>query len=112
MRLHTRMMVRDGEDVFLGSQSLRTAELDARREVGLIFHDPKIAARLIETFEDDWKESQNGKAKLEKTMSRLAAAREGREESREDGDQGFAAGGSRPGGRGAGAGRKRKLRSR
>lgn len=58
MRLHTRMMVRDGEDVFLGSQSLRTAELDARREIGLIFHDPKIAARLTETFEDDWRESQ------------------------------------------------------
>ena len=42
MRLHTRMIVRDGEDAFLGSQSLRTAELDARREVGLIFHEPKI----------------------------------------------------------------------
>jgi len=62
MRLHTRMMVRDGEDVFLGSQSLRTAELDARREIGLIFRDPKIAARLTETFEDDWRESQKSKA--------------------------------------------------
>lgn len=62
MRLHTRVMVRDGEEAFLGSQSLRTGELDARREVGLIFHDQKIAARLIETFEDDWKESLNGKA--------------------------------------------------
>lgn len=56
MRLHTRMIARDGEDVFLGSQSLRTAELDARREVGLIFREPKITARLIETFESDWKE--------------------------------------------------------
>ncbi len=63
MRLHTRMLVRDGGDVFLGSQSLRTAELDARREVGLIFHDAHIAARLVETFEDDWKESQKGKFK-------------------------------------------------
>ncbi len=62
MRLHTRMIVRDGEDAFLGSQSLRTAELDARREVGLIFHEPKITARLIETFESDWKESQKAKA--------------------------------------------------
>jgi cardiolipin synthase len=61
MRLHTRLMVRDGEDVFIGSQSLRTAELDARREVGLIFHDAKIAAKVIKTFEDDWKESKNGK---------------------------------------------------
>jgi phosphatidylserine/phosphatidylglycerophosphate/cardiolipin synthase-like enzyme len=62
MRLHTRMIVRDGDDAFLGSQSLRTAELDARREVGLIFHEPKITARLVETFESDWKESQNAKA--------------------------------------------------
>jgi cardiolipin synthase A/B len=63
MRLHTRMIVRDGEDAFLGSQSLRTAELDARREVGLIFSEPKIITRLIETFESDWKESQIAKAK-------------------------------------------------
>lgn len=62
MRLHTRMIVRDREDVFLGSQSLRTAELDARREVGLIFYEPKITARLIEVFEEDWKESSKEKA--------------------------------------------------
>jgi phosphatidylserine/phosphatidylglycerophosphate/cardiolipin synthase-like enzyme len=67
MRLHTRMLVRDGEDVFLGSQSLRTAELDARREVGLIFRDLKIASRLIGTFEDDWNESKKSKAKSEIT---------------------------------------------
>jgi cardiolipin synthase A/B len=67
MRLHTRMMVRDGKDVFIGSQSLRTAELDARREVGLIFSDPEVASRLLKTFEDDWKQSQNGKAQPEDT---------------------------------------------
>jgi cardiolipin synthase A/B len=61
IRLHTRMIVRDREDAFLGSQSLRTAELDARREVGLIFHEPKITARLVEVFEDDWKESSKAK---------------------------------------------------
>ena len=33
IRLHTRSMVRDGKLIFIGSQSLRTAELDARREV-------------------------------------------------------------------------------
>ena len=63
MRLHTRTMIRDDEEVFPGSQSLRTAELDARREVELIFHEPKIAARMIQTFEEDWKESQNVKEK-------------------------------------------------
>jgi phosphatidylserine/phosphatidylglycerophosphate/cardiolipin synthase-like enzyme len=62
MRVHTRMLIRDGEDVFLGSQSLRIAELDGRREVGLIFRDSKITARLMETFEDDWKEPENSSA--------------------------------------------------
>ena len=65
MRLHSRTIIRDGENVFLGSQSLRTTELDARREVGLIFHEPKITARLTEVFEEDWKES--GKVKEEKS---------------------------------------------
>lgn len=54
MRLHTRTMVRDRSWVFIGSQSLREEELDARREVGLIFRDSKMARRICETFEADW----------------------------------------------------------
>lgn len=54
LRLHTRTIVRDGKIAFIGSQSLRKAELEERREVGLIFRDPKIIARLMETFEADW----------------------------------------------------------
>jgi phosphatidylserine/phosphatidylglycerophosphate/cardiolipin synthase-like enzyme len=54
MRLHTRAIVRDGSWAFVGSQSLRALELDARREVGIIFRDPKVIARITKTFEDDW----------------------------------------------------------
>jgi phosphatidylserine/phosphatidylglycerophosphate/cardiolipin synthase-like enzyme len=54
IRLHTRTIIRDGGGVFVGSQSLRAGELDARREVGLIVHDLKIVKKLIETFESDW----------------------------------------------------------
>ena len=43
LRLHARVIIRDGRDVFFGSQSLRTAELDSRREVGLIVKDAKVA---------------------------------------------------------------------
>ena len=43
MRLHCRAMVRDGLDVFMGSQSLREEELDERREVGVIVSDSAIA---------------------------------------------------------------------
>jgi cardiolipin synthase len=54
MRLHTRTMVRDGKLAFMGSQSLREEELDARREVGIIFSAPDVARSLVETFEADW----------------------------------------------------------
>jgi cardiolipin synthase len=54
MRLHCRAMVRDGEDVFIGSQSLREEELDKRREVGLIVSDAAIAESIRATFETDW----------------------------------------------------------
>jgi cardiolipin synthase len=54
MRLHTRTIIRDSQQVFIGSQSLRTAELDSRREVGVIFRDRKIAGHLMKIFQDDW----------------------------------------------------------
>jgi hypothetical protein len=53
-RLHTRTIIRDRHQAFVGSQSLRTAELDARREVGLIIDDAKSVAKLVGVFETDW----------------------------------------------------------
>jgi len=60
-RLHTRTILRDGHQAFIGSQSLRPVELDARREVGIIFRDPKIVGRLIKTFEEDWVSAADSK---------------------------------------------------
>ena len=54
MRLHTRTIIRDQHQAFIGSQSLRSAELDSRRELGLIVHESKIVKGLIDTFESDW----------------------------------------------------------
>jgi len=54
MRLHTRTIIRDGEQAFIGSQSLRGNELDARREVGVIVREAPIVKKLAETFESDW----------------------------------------------------------
>ena len=54
MRLHTRTIIRDRQQAFVGSQSLRGIELDGRREAGLIFRDAKAVALLIKTFEKDW----------------------------------------------------------
>ena len=54
LRLHSRTMIRDGRQAFVGSQSLRQVELDGRREVGVLFRDPKAVSSLIRIFEEDW----------------------------------------------------------
>jgi len=54
IRLHARVFVRDGNYVSIGSQSLRTLELDSRREVGVVFRDVKSARRIAEIFMSDW----------------------------------------------------------
>jgi phosphatidylserine/phosphatidylglycerophosphate/cardiolipin synthase-like enzyme len=52
--LHTRTIICDGRRAFIGSQSLRPAELDSRREVGVIVRNAQIVKRLVDTFNEDW----------------------------------------------------------
>jgi phosphatidylserine/phosphatidylglycerophosphate/cardiolipin synthase-like enzyme len=79
-RLHTRTILRDRSRVFLGSQSLRALELDARREVGAIFRDSRICKTLANIFEEDWtaaaqaRASENEKAPATKVAKRVAKA--------------------------------------
>ena len=54
MRLHTRTIISDGRQAFVGSQSLRTAELDGRREIGVIVRESGVVKELLATFEKDW----------------------------------------------------------
>ena len=54
MRLHTRTIIRDGRQAFVGSQSLRQPELDSRREIGMIVGEAKVVKALLATFESDW----------------------------------------------------------
>ena len=56
-RLHVRAILRDGQQAFLGSQSLRRLELDRRRELGLVVRERKIVKRLQAVFETDWAEA-------------------------------------------------------
>jgi phosphatidylserine/phosphatidylglycerophosphate/cardiolipin synthase-like enzyme len=58
MRLHTRAIIRDRDEAFIGSQSLRRLELDDRREIGLIFGDAAAVKALHRVFELDWKASR------------------------------------------------------
>jgi cardiolipin synthase len=60
-RQHLRCIVRDGEAAFVGSQSLRTIELDARREIGVIVKDPKVVRGILRMFESDWAETDAAK---------------------------------------------------
>lgn len=70
-RLHVRAMVRDGDGGFVGSQSLRALELDARREVGLIVRDPKVIKQMLEVFDEDWSKTELGQK--EKKQAEKAA---------------------------------------
>ena len=54
VNLHAQAIIRDEESVFLGSQSLRQAELDKRREVGVIIDDCEVVNHLLLVFEMDW----------------------------------------------------------
>ncbi len=54
VRLHARAILRDGKAVFLGSQSLRKLELEARREIGVVFTDSAAVKRMVNVFEHDW----------------------------------------------------------
>lgn len=54
MRLHVRAIVRDGTRAFVGSQSLRKAELDKRREVGLLINNATVTRHIQKVFDTDW----------------------------------------------------------
>jgi phosphatidylserine/phosphatidylglycerophosphate/cardiolipin synthase-like enzyme len=57
-RLHLRCIIRDGKSAFVGSQSLRKLELEARREIGVIFEDKDVVEKMTSVFEKDWKKSE------------------------------------------------------
>ncbi len=76
MRLHTRTIIRDRRQAFIGSQSLRAPELDSRRELGLIIQDAKAVTKLIETFEADWDPKQSRTAQADKEKATMASEKQ------------------------------------
>lgn len=59
LRLHLRSMLRDGVELFVGSQGLRTIELDRRREVGILVRDRSAIKRFKSVYEEDWESAQS-----------------------------------------------------
>jgi cardiolipin synthase len=81
MRFHTRTIVRDRHTAFLGSQSLREAELNRRRELGIIIHDHDVVHSLLKVFESDWstlvprkEETEEDLVPANRVMKRVAKA--------------------------------------
>ena len=98
IRLHTRTILSDGTKAFIGSQSLRPAELDSRREVGLIIRDGKILKQLMDCFESDWdstdaesdqaaKEGRNARSSEKRCAARHQGARQGTTPFNRHGDE-------------------------
>ncbi len=58
--------------MFVGSQSLKKAELDARRELGVITREPKVVKKILETFEADWALTDLGKKEAKKSEENVA----------------------------------------
>jgi cardiolipin synthase len=53
-RPHAKMIVIDGQEIFVGSQNLTRTSLDERREIGWVTNDDATLARFQQVFEMDW----------------------------------------------------------
>jgi len=76
LRLHTRTIVRDSRDAFVGSQSLRALELDHRREVGIVVGDSRVVKTIEATFEADWQGKASAEAAEAQEDEKNEASRE------------------------------------
>ena len=81
MRFHTRTIIRDRRAAFIGSQSLREAELDQRRELGLLTQHHAVVRSLLKVFENDWatlkprtEEGEEKSVPANRVMERVAKA--------------------------------------
>ena len=76
IRADARTMVRDGNLVFVGSQSLRALELDARREVGIIVRHPKIGpdCRKYSRTTGRWRSKPRCRARMKRRRPKWPSA--------------------------------------
>ena len=65
LRLHVRAILRDDRELFIGSQGLRTIELDRRRELGIVLRDRSAIKRFRDVFERDWEATDAGRDERE-----------------------------------------------
>jgi cardiolipin synthase A/B len=58
LRSHGKIVLVDGERVYLGTQNLDGPAFDLRRELGLIVQEPAVVHGIVDVFEADWKSSR------------------------------------------------------
>lgn len=56
--IHAKLIRVDGRTVFVGSQNFSRQSLTYNRELGIITHDPQVAASTGETFSSDFAGAQ------------------------------------------------------
>jgi cardiolipin synthase len=61
-RVHAKVIIVDGTQVFLGSENVEDSPKERRREVGMIFEDGAITSQLQGVFERDWSEAADARA--------------------------------------------------
>ena len=54
LKLHAKMIIADGQRMFIGSQNLTQDSLDLRREIGWIVSDESAIACFQQVFDADW----------------------------------------------------------
>lgn len=64
-KLHAKCIVVDGTRFFIGSQNIRPASMDRRREVGIIVEDDAMARKIERVFDEDWENATERRALLE-----------------------------------------------
>ena len=65
LQVHVRAILRDDAELFIGSQGLRTLELDRRRELGIVLRDRTAIKRFRDVFEEDWATTEAGRDERE-----------------------------------------------
>ncbi len=56
--IHAKVIVVDGQRVYLGSVNLSSQSLDQNRELGILISRPDVVSRIAQTFEKDWDMAQ------------------------------------------------------
>ncbi len=73
MGVHLRAILRDDIELFVGSQGLRSIELDRRRELGIIVRDRGAIKHFRGVFDDDWATTKSGREERKERKERKAA---------------------------------------